>query len=75
MGAQLYDLLIENGSEPLKKEEVDDMMDDCAVGGRLRYPGRSFKVGPMLEISIWVCEQVTRIWVSSLQVPARNLTL
>ena len=38
--AQLYDLLIENGSEPLKKEEIDEMMDDCGVGDRFKYSGR-----------------------------------
>ena len=40
MGAQLYDLLIENGSEPVKKEEIDEMMDDCGVGDRFKYSGR-----------------------------------
>ena len=40
MGAQLHDLLIENASEPLKKEEIDKMMDDCGVGDRFKYSGR-----------------------------------
>ena len=34
VGAQLHELLIENGSETLKKEEIDVMMADCGVGYR-----------------------------------------
>ncbi|WAR23469.1 CALM-like protein [Mya arenaria] len=34
---QLYQLLIENGSDPLSKEDVDDMMEDCGVGDRFKY--------------------------------------
>ena len=37
--AQLYDLLIDNGSEPLNKDEVDEMMDDCGVGDKFKYSG------------------------------------
>ena len=29
-GVQLYNLFIENGSEPLKKEDIDMIMDDCS---------------------------------------------
>ena len=36
----LYGFLIENGSEPLKKEPIDVMMDDCGVGDRFKYSGR-----------------------------------
>ncbi|XP_052775664.1 uncharacterized protein LOC128213696 isoform X2 [Mya arenaria] len=36
---QLYQLLIENGSDPLSKEDVDDMMEDCGVGDRFKYTG------------------------------------
>ncbi|XP_052225632.1 uncharacterized protein LOC127841106 [Dreissena polymorpha] len=34
---QLYQLLIENGSDPLSKEDVDEMMEDCGVGDRFKY--------------------------------------
>lgn len=36
---QLYQLLIENGNDPLTKEEVDDMMEDCGDGDRFIYKG------------------------------------
>lgn len=35
--AQLYSLLIENGDDPLTKEEVDEMMEDCGVADRFKY--------------------------------------
>ncbi|XP_045159716.2 troponin C, skeletal muscle-like [Mercenaria mercenaria] len=35
--SQLYSLLIENGNDPLKKEEVDEMMEDCGSGDRFKY--------------------------------------
>ena len=37
---QLYSLLIENGSDPLKKEEVDEMMEDCGIGDKFKYTGK-----------------------------------
>ena len=37
--AQLYNLLIDNGSDPLKKEDIDEMMDDCGVGDMFKYTG------------------------------------
>ena len=40
MGAQFYNFLIDNGREPLKKEEIDEMMDDCGGGDRFKYSGR-----------------------------------
>lgn len=36
---QLYQLLIENGNDPLTKEEVDEMMEDCGSGDRFCYTG------------------------------------
>ncbi|KAL4235938.1 calmodulin-like 3 [Mactra antiquata] len=35
--AQLYSLLVENGNDPLRKEEVDEMMEDCGTGDRFNY--------------------------------------
>ena len=35
----LYQLMIENGSEPLTKEDVDEMMEDCGSGDRFKYRG------------------------------------
>lgn len=35
--AQLYNLLVDNGSDPLKKEDIDEMMDDCGVGDMFKY--------------------------------------
>ena len=37
--AQLYGLLTDNGSDPLKREDVDEMMDDCGVGDMFKYSG------------------------------------
>ena len=37
--AQLYSLLTDNGSDPLKREDVDEMMDDCGVGDMFKYSG------------------------------------
>jgi len=41
----LYQLMIENGSEPLTKEEVDEMMEDCGSGDRFKYRGGHPGVG------------------------------
>jgi len=38
---QLYQLLIETGNDPLTKEEVDDMMEDCGDGDKFNYKGRT----------------------------------
>ena len=38
--AQLYSLLTDNGSDPLKREYVDEMMDDCGVGDMFKYSGK-----------------------------------
>lgn len=34
---QLYSLLIENGNDPLTKEDVDEMMEDCGHGDKFKY--------------------------------------
>ena len=34
----LHDL-VENGNDPLRKEEVDEMMEDCGSGDSFKYTG------------------------------------
>lgn len=49
--------LSENGNDPLKKEEVDEMMEDCGSGDRFNYIGKEF-LAPELGIHFHICFQI-----------------